>query len=96
MTDDLKMGAITKNFSLDQVIMMTLQADVDILLVASQKDMHQKVFDILLDAVKSDKIPKSRIDKSVRRILQLKRRYLFESPGSDLFQASAESLHEIF
>lgn len=95
MTDDLKMGAITKNFSLDQVIMMTLQADVDILLVASQKDMHQKVFDILLDAVKSGKVSINRIDKSVRRILLLKRRYLFESPGPDLFQASAEPLNEI-
>ncbi len=95
MTDDLKMGAITKNFTLEQVTMMTVQADVDILLVASQRDMHQKVFDILLDAVKSDKISKRRIDQSVRRILQLKRRYLFESPGPDSFQVSAHSLNEI-
>lgn len=78
ITDDLKMGAITKNFSLDQVVIMTLQADVDILLVASQTDLHQKVFEIMLNAVKTKKISMKRIDQSVRRILQVKRRYLFQ------------------
>jgi beta-N-acetylhexosaminidase len=78
ITDDLKMGALSKNFTPYEIVMNILAADVDMLLVASEKNLHQEIFDLMVKAVKSRRISIKRIDESVSRILQMKRRYLYE------------------
>ncbi|WP_248061698.1 beta-N-acetylhexosaminidase [Paenibacillus silvae] len=75
ITDDLSMGAIAKNYSLEKATLATVQAGSDILLVAHSYESAKTIFDTLISAVKSGKIKESRIDESVYRILTLKQQY---------------------
>ncbi|WP_251034816.1 beta-N-acetylhexosaminidase [Paenibacillus polymyxa] len=75
ITDDLSMGAIAKNFKLDEAALATVKAGSDILLVAHSYESAKTIFDTLISAVKSGKITESRIDESVYRILALKQQY---------------------
>jgi beta-N-acetylhexosaminidase len=79
MTDDLKMGALTKNFSMAQLINNILKSDVDMILFASRNIAYEEIFMMMLSAVKKKEITMERIDRSVKRILQLKRRYLYSN-----------------
>lgn len=75
ITDDLSMGAITKNYKLDEAALATVKAGSDILLVAHSYESAKTIYDTLISAVKSGKITESRIDESVYRILALKQQY---------------------
>ncbi len=75
ITDDLSMGAISKNYPLHEATIATVQAGSDILLVAHSYESAKTIFDTLISAVKSGKIKESRIDESVYRILALKQHY---------------------
>ncbi|MNO71759.1 putative lipoprotein YbbD precursor [compost metagenome] len=75
ITDDLTMGAITKNYSLAAAAVDTVLAGSDILLVAHEYANEQAARNALLAAVKSGKISEARIDESVYRILSLKQKY---------------------
>lgn len=81
ITDDLTMGAITKNYSLGSAAVDTVLAGSDILLVAHEYSNEQAARNALLAAVKSGKLSEARIDESVTRILSLKAKYqLTDSP----------------
>ncbi|MGF9695856.1 beta-N-acetylhexosaminidase [Paenibacillus sp. MABNR03] len=86
ITDDLSMGAIAKNFKLNEAAIATVQAGSDILLVAHSYESAKTIFDTLKDAVKKGTITESRIDESVYRILTLKQSYKL----SDEQQASGD------
>ncbi|MFS0869425.1 beta-N-acetylhexosaminidase [Paenibacillus xylanilyticus] len=86
ITDDLSMGAIAKNYKLNEAAIATVQAGSDILLVAHSYESAKTIFDTLKDAVKKGKITESRIDESVYRILTLKQLYKL----SDEQQASGD------
>ncbi|MNV96051.1 putative lipoprotein YbbD precursor [compost metagenome] len=75
ITDDLTMGAIIKNYSLATAAVDTVLAGSDILLVAHEYKNEQVVRNALLASVKNGKIPESRINESVYRILALKSKY---------------------
>ncbi len=93
ITDDLSMGAIAKNFKLDQAALATVKAGSDILLVAHSYESAKTIFDTLISAVKSGKITESRIDKSVYRILALKQQYKLsddQKASGDLKQLNAD------
>ncbi|WP_260989862.1 beta-N-acetylhexosaminidase [Paenibacillus xylanexedens] len=75
ITDDLSMGAISKNYPLNKAAIATVQAGSDILLVAHSYESAKTIFDTLITAVKSGKIKESRIDESVYRILSLKQHF---------------------
>ncbi|NUU76622.1 beta-N-acetylhexosaminidase [Paenibacillus xylanilyticus] len=86
ITDDLSMGAIAKNYKLNEAAIATVQAGSDILLVAHSYESAKTIFDTLKDAVKKGTITESRIDESVYRILTLKQSYKL----SDEQQASGD------
>ncbi|WP_237175630.1 beta-N-acetylhexosaminidase [Paenibacillus xylanexedens] len=93
ITDDLSMGAIAKNFKLDQAALATVKAGSDILLVAHSYESAKTIFDTLISAVKSGKITESRIDESVYRILALKQQYKLsddQKASGDLKQLNAD------
>ncbi|WP_260866127.1 beta-N-acetylhexosaminidase [Paenibacillus xylanexedens] len=75
ITDDLSMGAIAKNYKLNEAAITTVQAGSDILLVAHSYESAKTIFDTLLNAVRNGKISEPRIDESVYRILSLKQHY---------------------
>ncbi|MDK8190810.1 beta-N-acetylhexosaminidase [Paenibacillus sp. UMB7766-LJ446] len=95
ITDDLSMGAIAKNYKLDDAAVATVQAGSDILLVAHSYESAKTIFDTLKSAVKSGKISESRIDESVYRILALKQKYNMsdeKQSSGDLKQLNADIL----
>lgn len=75
MTDDLTMGAITKNYGLAEAAFESVQAGTDIVLVAHGYDNARLVRDTLMNSVNEGKLTQERIDESVLRILTMKQRY---------------------
>jgi beta-N-acetylhexosaminidase len=67
----MEMGAIVREYSVDDACIKALQAGVDILLCVGD---YPKVFDAVLAAVERGELTEERIDQSVRRILRLRRR----------------------
>jgi len=69
VTDSVKMGAIANNYTADEVVVKSVEAGVDIVLMP--KNLKQAV-NALLSAVRSGRISENRIDESVARILRIK------------------------
>lgn len=92
ITDDMTMGAIAKNYGIEEASVRSIEAGSDIILIAHGYNTQKKVYDKLLQSVKSGLIKGSRIDESVYRILSLKRKYeLSDRPVS--FPGSIDSLN---
>ncbi len=70
IADAMEMGAITNQFSNTEAALKAIEAGVDILLCP--KDFIE-AFEAVVDAVQTGRIPESRIDESVERILALKK-----------------------
>lgn len=81
ITDDLQMGAIRKYFSLKEIIIQAIQAGNDILVFSQffekDKDLPEKVFDIITEAVHKGEIPEHRITESYLRITRQKKNMIF-------------------
>jgi beta-N-acetylhexosaminidase len=75
ITDDMTMGAITKNYDLSTAAVQAVRAGNDIVLVAHEYENALATIDALKEAVQAGKIAEQRIDQSVYRILKLKQRY---------------------
>ncbi len=76
ITDDLQMGAVSKNYGFEETIINAVNSGSDILLFANyfkpDVKIPVKVKNIILKAVKNNKIKKERIEESYRRIKSLK------------------------
>lgn len=71
VTDDLEMGAADV-CPFDEMGVRAVEAGADLLLVCHDYGYQQDVYNGLLKAVQSGRIPEKRIDASVRRILRSK------------------------
>lgn len=69
ITDALEMGAIRKYWKSGEAAVKAFEAGADILLMPQS---FQEAYQGLLDAVRQGRIKESRLDESVRRILQTK------------------------
>ena len=79
LSDDMQMGAIVEQYSLERAAVEAIKAGVDVILIANQlSDDRTEVYRVkraILDAVAEGEISEDRIYESVERILALKRRY---------------------
>lgn len=75
ITDSMAMGAIAKNYDIEDASVRSVEAGSDIILVSFGYETVKRIEQALLASVKSGRIPESRIDESVTRILTLKRKY---------------------
>ncbi|WP_099156620.1 beta-N-acetylhexosaminidase [Virgibacillus ndiopensis] len=75
ITDDMTMKAITNNFDIGRASVKSVKAGSDIILVAHDYNKVVSVFDSLKSAVENGELTEERIDKSVSRIIDLKRKY---------------------
>ena len=71
ITDAMEMGAIVREYPVEEACIKALQAGADILLCVGD---YPKVFDAVLSAVEQGELSEERIDESVRRVLRLRRR----------------------
>ncbi len=81
-TDALSMGAIVKEVGAEEAPILAFLAGSDLLLMPSDAG---KAIDAMVKAVESGRISRSRLDESVRRILELKMRLgLFQQREVDI------------
>lgn len=78
ITDDMTMGAISKNYRIGDAAVKSINAGSDIILIAHDYNKGIDVITSLIKAVNSGSIKMSRIDESLYRILQLKEKYHLE------------------
>lgn len=78
ITDDIQMGAISKNYDFDDALILAINAGCDILVVGNSSPGEydegtiSKARDVIFNAVKSGIISEKRITDSYKRIMSLK------------------------
>ncbi|MCF6408133.1 beta-N-acetylhexosaminidase [Alkalihalobacillus sp. EGI L200015] len=75
MTDDMTMNAIENNFNLQDASVRAIQAGNDIIMVAHNYNKVIAVYEAIETAVRNGEISEERINRSVERIIRLKRKY---------------------
>ncbi len=75
ITDDMTMGAIAENYSIDQAAVQSVKAGSDIILVAHGESNIAATIAALKAAVENGEIKEERINESVARIIRLKKKY---------------------
>lgn len=75
LTDDLKMGAISKKVSLREAVPLAAKAGHDLLLICSDPQAQAEAFDALVWAYKKKELADSELEESTERITHLKRKY---------------------
>ena len=85
MTDAMTMGGVAKNYANDVASLRAVEAGVDILLHPPSVETS---FNTIKGAVVSGRIPESRIDASVRRILGAKAKLDLQSPKNRFSDSS--------
>lgn len=77
-SDDMQMGAISKNYGFQQAIMLAINAGVDVLMFTNSVGEGSKIMqandihDIIKKLVLTGKVSRTRIDEAYRRIMALK------------------------
>jgi beta-glucosidase-like glycosyl hydrolase len=80
LSDDLLMGAIVKQFSLEEACVLAVQAGVDILLASNNSpegddpDLFNRIFEALVKAVERGRISTARLELSFSRLTSLKKK----------------------
>lgn len=72
ITDDLEMGAIVNNYGIGDACKMAIAAGVDMLAICADQGRIVDGYTAVLDATRSGEIGTERIDRSLRRIADLK------------------------
>lgn len=75
ITDDLAMQGATGGGSPARAAVEAVEAGADLLLISSVPQQQADAYDAVVEAVESGEIPRSRIEKSVGRLLEVKQRY---------------------
>ena len=76
-SDAMEMGAILRQYPVEEACILAIQAGVDVLLCVRE---YTKAYDAVLEAVLRGDLSEARIDQSVRRILTLKKRIAAGKP----------------
>ncbi|WP_347563655.1 beta-N-acetylhexosaminidase [Pseudoflavonifractor sp. 524-17] len=71
-TDDLTMAAVADTYDMGTAAVLAVEAGCDVLLICSGEANLTAAYESILAAVEEGRIPESRLDESVQRILTLK------------------------
>ena len=80
ISDDMGMGAITRQFGFEEAVASSLNAGVDLLALANQTtyedDITERTVDLIVDLVTSGRLPEKRVHEAAERVLRLRQRLL--------------------
>lgn len=76
VSDDMTMGAITENYSIEEASIKAINAGVDLLLVCQKYENTENVLKALKEAVLNGTISKERLDNALYNIISIKKKYL--------------------
>ncbi len=91
ITDDLKMKAIKFIYGKEKAVRKAFEAGNDIILFRISPDKQKQIINHIYDLVRQGKLKENRINKSVKRILNIKQKYKI----SDEFTEEEINLEEI-
>ena len=80
-SDDMEMKAMADNYQLEEAAAHAVRAGVDVLLFCHDLAKAIQAFDFLCNEAQRDPVVRARVEDSVRRITELKRRYLKKFTG---------------
>lgn len=88
-SDDMQMHAITKHYGLEDAIRLAINGGIDIMTFSNNIDQSEertvdRVHRIIRDLVHGGKISRERVDESYRRIMRLKKKYLYDAKPSQV------------
>ena len=97
ITDDMTMGAIIEHFDIGKAAVESVKAGSDIILIGHDYNNVVKIISSLKTAVENGEISEQRLNESVERIIQLKRKYSLndnkvENPNINEINQSINSL----
>lgn len=75
ITDDMTMGAVMKNFKIEEAAVMSLKAGTDIILVCHDYNNQIKVIDNIKKSIENGNLSMEEVDEKLYRILKLKDKY---------------------
>ncbi|RME23779.1 MAG: glycoside hydrolase family 3 protein [Deltaproteobacteria bacterium] len=75
VTDDMEMHAVADRYGTGEAAVRSVLAGSDMVMVAWTPSRKYEAFNALLEAVRSGRIPRRRLEEAVARILSLKRKY---------------------
>ncbi|MBN1114658.1 MAG: beta-N-acetylhexosaminidase, partial [Oligoflexia bacterium] len=85
ITDDMEMKAITKDMSIGEAAVQAVLAGCDMVTIVWTEQAKEDVYNSLLAAARTGRIPIESINESVKRILEVKiKRKLFEYPDMNI------------
>lgn len=85
VSDDMTMGAITENYSIEEAAVKSINTGVDLLLVCQKYENTENVLKALKEAVLNGTISKERLDNALYNIISIKKKYLLnKEPKSDI------------
>ncbi|KJU73049.1 beta-N-acetylhexosaminidase [Clostridium baratii] len=76
VSDDMTMGAIIENYSIEEASIKSINAGVDLLLVCQKYENTENVLKALKEAVLNGTISKERLDNALYNIISIKKKYL--------------------
>lgn len=91
ITDDLKMRAIKILYGVENAVKKAFEAGNDIIVFRFNKDEEKKSIENIIKLVQKGKIKETRINRSVKRIANLKEKYNI----SDYFETTGINIAEI-
>jgi beta-N-acetylhexosaminidase len=71
-TDNMMMGGILREYPMVEAVVRVIEAGHDLVLCRDESPLRIKILDAVVAAVQSGRIPESRIDQSVERILRMR------------------------
>lgn len=77
-TDCMEMNAITQHYGAAESTVLAALAGEDVIFFSHTPEYQQTAYDALLNAVRTGRLPESRVDESVRRIDRLIERFPLE------------------
>lgn len=75
ITDSFTMGGLVARYEVPEAAVRAIEAGVDVILLKDENALRGEVFDALVEAVESGRVSESRLDESVRRVLNVKDEY---------------------
>ena len=75
ISDDMGMGAISKNYGFEEAVARSLGAGVDLLILANQTtyedDITERTVDLIVNLVAAGRLQERRVDEAAERVLRL-------------------------
>lgn len=73
VTDDMEMGAVAKNYPIEEAVVLALQAGQDMQLICANPDMIRRAHVALIRAVETGQITDSQVNAALERIASTKK-----------------------